>query len=111
MKQGGATDVPDSAAEVFGDRLDTARRYAELLADAGVQRGLIGPRETDRLWERHLLNCAAVGELIEPGERVVDIGSGAGLPGLPLLIARPDLTMTLVEPLLRRTQFLSLIHI
>lgn len=106
MKHGGAIEIPDGAAAVFGDRLDIARRYADLLADAGVERGLIGPREADRLWERHLLNCAVIGELLEPGERVVDIGSGAGLPGLALLIARPDLRVTLVEPLLRRTDFL-----
>ncbi|ORV39884.1 16S rRNA (guanine(527)-N(7))-methyltransferase RsmG [Mycobacterium conspicuum] len=97
---------PDAAAAVFGPRLDAARRYAELLAGAGVERGLLGPREVDRIWERHLLNSAAVSELLEPGERVVDIGSGAGLPGLPLAIARPDLDIVLLEPMLRRTDFL-----
>lgn len=97
---------PEAAAVIFAERLDAARRYAELLAGAGVERGLLGPREVDRIWERHLLNCAAVGELLERGERVVDIGSGAGLPGLPLAIARPDLRMVLVEPLLRRSEFL-----
>jgi 16S rRNA (guanine527-N7)-methyltransferase len=76
------------------------------LSSAGVERGLLGPREVSRIWERHLLNCAAIGELLDGGERVVDIGSGAGLPGLPLLIARPDLRMVLVEPLLRRSEFL-----
>lgn len=91
---------------IFGERLDAARRYADLLADAGVERGLLGPREADRLWERHLLNSAAVGELIGEGERVVDVGSGAGLPGVPLALARPDLTITLIEPLLRRSEFL-----
>lgn len=99
--------APEVAAQVFGDRLDLARRYAELLAGAGVERGLIGPREVDRIWERHVLNSAAVAELIEPDARVVDIGSGAGLPGLPLAIARPDLRVTLVEPMLRRTDFLT----
>lgn len=83
------------------------QRYAELLAGAGVERGLIGPREADRLWERHLLNCGVVGELLQIGERVVDIGSGAGLPGIPLAIARPDLDIVLLEPLLRRSQFLA----
>lgn len=97
---------PETAAAVFGDRLPIARRYAELLAGPGVERGLLGPREVDRIWERHLLNCAAVGELLHPGERVADIGSGAGLPGIPLAIARPDLRMVLVEPLLRRSDFL-----
>ena len=92
---------------MFGVRLELAEQYAELLASAGVIRGLIGPRETPRLWERHLLNCAVLGELIPTDSTVCDIGSGAGLPGLVLAIARPDLTVTLVEPLLRRTTFLD----
>lgn len=86
--------------------MDAAQRYAELLAGAGVERGLVGPREVDRIWERHLLNSAAIAELIEPNARIVDIGSGAGLPGIPLALARPDLHVTLVEPMLRRTEFL-----
>jgi 16S rRNA (guanine527-N7)-methyltransferase len=98
---------PPLAAAVFGDRLALASCYASWLAGAGVERGLVGPRETDRLWERHLLNCAAIGVLIPSGATVVDIGSGAGLPGLPLAIARPDLTVVLVESMLRRTTFLS----
>jgi 16S rRNA (guanine527-N7)-methyltransferase len=97
----------DAAAAIFGPRLDTARRYAELLAGAGVERGLLGPREVDRIWDRHLVNSAVVGELLDPGERVIDIGSGAGLPGIPLAIARPDLEIVLLEPLLRRSGFLS----
>jgi len=88
-------------------RLELAERYAALLATEGVVRGLIGPREGPRLWERHLLNCAVLGELVPTGSAVCDIGSGAGLPGLVLAIARPDLTVTLVEPLLRRTTFLQ----
>ncbi|MEU4320730.1 16S rRNA (guanine(527)-N(7))-methyltransferase RsmG [Nocardia fluminea] len=100
-------EPPAAAARVFGDRLDIARRYCAALATAGVERGLIGPREVPRLWERHILNCAVIGELIDEGTSVVDIGSGAGLPGIPLAIARPDLRITLVEPLLRRTVFLS----
>lgn len=107
VKHDGASAVPRAAIDVFGDRLELAARYAELLATAGVERGLIGPRETERLWERHVLNSAAVSELLEPGERVVDIGSGAGLPGIPLAIVRPDLAVTLIEPLLRRATFLS----
>ena len=95
------------AERIFGDRLDLAQRYHDSLASHGVERGLIGPREVPRLWERHLLNCAAIGELIGEGESVVDIGSGAGLPGIPLAIARPDLRVTLVEPLLRRTIYLA----
>ncbi len=83
-----------------------AQRYAEILAGAGVERGLIGPREVDRLWERHILNSAAIAELFETGERIADIGSGAGLPGIPLALARPDLRLTLIEPLLRRSDFL-----
>ncbi|WP_433523709.1 16S rRNA (guanine(527)-N(7))-methyltransferase RsmG [Nocardia pseudovaccinii] len=100
-------ESPAAAAVVFGDRLDLARRYCAALAAAGVERGLIGPREVPRLWDRHILNCAVVGELMAEGTTVVDIGSGAGLPGIPLAIARPDLRITLVEPLLRRTIFLS----
>jgi 16S rRNA (guanine527-N7)-methyltransferase len=106
----GAVDpspAPEAAATVFGPRLELARRYAETLADSGVARGLIGPREVNRLWDRHLLNSAAIGELLEPGEQVVDIGSGAGLPGIPLAIARPDLDIVLLEPLLRRSEFLN----
>ncbi|MGB0101858.1 MAG: 16S rRNA (guanine(527)-N(7))-methyltransferase RsmG [Nocardioides sp.] len=83
-----------------------AQRYAELLATEGVVRGLIGPREAPRLWDRHLINCAWLAELVPEGSTVCDVGSGAGLPGLVLAIARPDLQVTLVEPLLRRTTFL-----
>lgn len=100
-------EPPEIAAHVFGDRLDLAVRYASWLADAGVVRGLIGPREVGRLWDRHILNSAVIGDVIDEGARVVDIGSGAGLPGIPLAIARPDLTVELVEPLLRRTTFLT----
>lgn len=89
------------------DRVDAAVAYAERLATDGVVRGLIGPREAPRLWERHVLNCALLAPALPEGARVADIGSGAGLPGLVLAIARPDITITLVEPLLRRTTFLE----
>ena len=92
---------------MFGLRLPLAEQYAARLADDGVVRGLIGPREADRLWDRHLLNCAVVAELLPERATVADIGSGAGLPGLVLALVRPDITMTLVEPLLRRTTFLE----
>lgn len=92
---------------MFGDRFDDAVRYAELLAEAGVQRGLIGPREVPRLWERHLLNCAVLSEVVPEGVTVCDVGSGAGLPGIPLALVREDLKITLLEPLLRRTTFLT----
>ena len=106
VKQAEAPDPPPTAVAVFGNNLGRAQRYAELLAGAGVERGLIGPREVDRLWDRHLLNCAAVAELVDDGERLADVGSGAGLPGIPLALARPELRVTLVEPLLRRADFL-----
>lgn len=99
--------APDGAAAIFGERIDIAQRYAEWLAGPGVERGLLGPREVDRIWERHILNSVAIEELLETGERVVDVGSGAGLPGIPLAIARPDLEVVLLEPLLRRSEFLN----
>jgi 16S rRNA (guanine527-N7)-methyltransferase len=100
--------APAVARRVFPSaRLSLAERYAELLATDGVVRGLIGPREAPRLWDRHLVNCALLGELVPDDSTVCDIGSGAGLPGLVLAIARPDLSITLVEPLLRRTTFLE----
>jgi 16S rRNA (guanine527-N7)-methyltransferase len=106
VKHGEVSAAPDVADTLFGSRLPRVRRYADTLADAGVERGLIGPREVARLWDRHLLNSAAVAELIDEGARVADIGSGAGLPGIPLALARPDLRVTLIEPLLRRSEFL-----
>lgn len=115
VKRGGQSEraeqpraaVPRAAPDIFGPRLSVARQYAEILADVGVERGLLGPREVDRIWDRHLLNSVAIAELLEAGERIVDIGSGAGLPGIPLAIARPDLQITLLEPLLRRSEFLN----
>jgi 16S rRNA (guanine527-N7)-methyltransferase len=102
-----APSAPDVARRVFSDALPTAAAYATLLARDATVRGLIGPREVPRLWERHLLNCALVTDLVPEGASVCDIGSGAGLPGLVMAIRRPDLAVTLVEPLLRRTAFLD----
>ncbi len=103
----GVPSAPGVAASVFGDALPAAERYVARLATDGVTRGLIGPREVPRLWERHVLNSAAVAEAVPQGARVVDVGSGAGLPGIPLGLARPDLRLTLVEPMARRVEFLE----
>lgn len=99
--------VEHSASTLFGDRLALAQRYAEHLATSGVERGLVGPREASRVWERHVLNCAVVAELVPDGARVVDVGSGAGLPGIPLALSRPDLRIVLIEPLARRVEWLA----
>jgi 16S rRNA (guanine527-N7)-methyltransferase len=90
----------------FGAASERAIRYAELLVTIGIERGLIGPREADRIWSRHLFNSVAVAPLPATGVRVADIGSGAGLPGIPVALARPDLRITLVEPMARRVAFL-----
>jgi 16S rRNA (guanine527-N7)-methyltransferase len=95
------------AEVIFGDRLPLIERYAQWLADQGVVRGLLGPREINRIWDRHIINSALVSEFIPPGATVADLGSGAGLPGIPLALARPDVSVTLVEPLLRRMTFLT----
>ena len=107
VPRGTAPPPPPEAAVVFGDRLESATAYAAWLAGPGIERGLLGPREVGRLWARHLLNCAVVGDVVPDGAAVADLGSGAGLPGIPLALARPDLRMTLVEPLLRRSTFLT----
>jgi 16S rRNA (guanine527-N7)-methyltransferase len=96
-----------TAEQLFGARLPLAARYVDLLTEHGVLRGLIGPREVPRLWQRHILNSAVVAELIPVGATVVDVGSGAGLPGVSLAIARPDLTVTLLEPMARRVDWLT----
>ena len=101
-----AREPPPAALAVFGDRLPLVRRYAAHLVGSGVERGLVGPREASRVWERHLLNCAVVAELVPDGARVVDVGSGAGLPGIPLVLARPGISVVLVEPLARRVDWL-----
>lgn len=96
-----------AAVTVFGDRLDLARAFVGHLASSGIERGLLGPREVPRLWGRHVLNCAVVADLMDRGSTVVDVGSGAGLPGLAIAIARPDLHVHLVEPLERRVIWLT----
>lgn len=92
---------------MFGDRLPAATRFVEILADTGVSHGLIGPREVPRLWERHVLNCAVIEDAFPQGASLIDVGSGAGLPGVALAIVRPDLDIHLVEPMQRRTEWLS----
>jgi len=93
---------------VFGERAGLAVRYRDMLATRGIEWGLIGPREADRLWSRHILNSAAIASLVPQDARVVDVGSGAGLPGIPLALARPDLRVWLLDSLLRRVSFLEL---
>ena len=101
------TPPPHRAVEVFALSLPTIQRYVDSLSTVGVERGLIGPREVSRIWDRHILNCAAVLPRVPEGSTVADVGSGAGLPGLVWAIARPDLAITLIDPLLRRTVFLE----
>jgi 16S rRNA (guanine527-N7)-methyltransferase len=109
---GGAVDnglaIPGAAATVFGPALPTAVAFTRILATRGVERGLLGPREVPRLWDRHLLNCAVVAELIDGRQgTLLDIGSGAGLPGLVLAMVLPGLDVTLLEPMERRCRFLA----
>ncbi|GAA4351107.1 16S rRNA (guanine(527)-N(7))-methyltransferase RsmG [Angustibacter luteus] len=99
--------TPAVAGTVFADQLPLAEEFVGHLATTGVRHGLIGPREVPRLWERHVLNCAVISDLLPAGAAVIDIGSGAGLPGVCLAIRRPDLQVTLVEPLLRRVTWLT----
>jgi 16S rRNA (guanine527-N7)-methyltransferase len=107
VKHGESPPTPPEAEEAFGSSLETAERYTRILAGAGIERGLIGPSEVDRLWSRHVLNSAAVADLVSDGERVADVGSGAGLPGIPMALARPGAHVVLIEPLLRRADFLQ----
>ena len=102
-----APPAPPEARELFGPALGLAEQYAELLAGPGVQRGILGPREIPRLWDRHLMNCAAVAELVPHPCSLVDIGSGAGLPGIVLAMLLPDVQVVLLEPMLRRASFLE----
>lgn len=100
------TTVPEAARRVFGDRTDLAAAFVDMLQTHGVQRGLIGPREVERLWDRHVLNSAVVADVIPDSATVVDVGSGGGFPGIPLAVARGDLDVTLVEPMVRRVEWL-----
>jgi 16S rRNA (guanine527-N7)-methyltransferase len=104
-----AVAAPPQAATVFGDALPAAERFVAHLADTGISWGLVGPREVPRLWDRHVLNCAVLTDLMAADARVIDIGSGAGLPGLTIALRRPDLGVVLVEPLLRRARWLELV--
>jgi len=97
---------PIQAAAVFGDRIDLARGYAAALVRDSDLLGLLGPREMPRLWSRHILNSAVVAELVAPGKTVCDIGSGAGLPGIPMAIVLPETRFTLIEPMERRSDWL-----
>lgn len=91
----------------FPERTQEIRAYAQFLAGAGIERGLIGPREGERIWDRHIFNCLPVTQLLPQGASLFDIGSGAGLPGIVISLARPDLKVTLIEPLERRVEFLK----
>ncbi len=102
-----SVDELAAATIVFGAQLGLARGFVRHLSTSGIERGLLGPREVPRLWGRHVLNCAVVADLMDPGATVVDVGSGAGLPGLAIAIARPDLELHLVEPLERRVTWLN----
>jgi 16S rRNA (guanine527-N7)-methyltransferase len=101
------TQPADVARELYGPRFPLLNRYVDILVSTGVAWGLLGPREADRMWDRHILNSAALSGLIAAESAVADVGSGAGLPGIPLAVLRPDLRITLIEPLLRRSIFLT----
>lgn len=101
------TTAPEGAHRFFGERLPHAEEFARVLADTGVSHGLIGPREVPILWERHILNCAVIEDAFPHEARIIDVGSGAGLPGIALAIVRPDLDLHLVEPMQRRTEWLE----
>ena len=98
---------PASAAEIFGERIGQARGYFAALVRDGDLLGLLGPREMPKLWTRHILNSAVVAELVEPGKTVADVGSGAGLPGIPMALAQPKAHFTLIEPMERRSDWLK----
>lgn len=98
---------PSAAADIFGSQLDLARAYTDRLAKDSETFGLLGPRELPRIWGRHVINSALLSELVPVGSKVADIGSGAGLPGLPMAIAKPDAQFTLIEPMERRSNWLQ----
>ncbi|MFZ4117101.1 MAG: 16S rRNA (guanine(527)-N(7))-methyltransferase RsmG [Rhodoluna sp.] len=98
---------PEEALKVFGEHIGQARKFFELLVRDGDLLGLIGPRELPKLWSRHILNSAVVGELVEPGQLVADVGSGAGFPGIPMAILMPSTDFVLIEPMERRANWLS----
>jgi 16S rRNA (guanine527-N7)-methyltransferase len=98
---------PDTAEGIFGSQIGLARQYAQKLANDSDELGLLGPRELDKIWSRHILNSAVVAELVKPGELVADVGSGAGLPGIPMAIAAPDTDFVLIEPMDRRASWLQ----
>ncbi len=97
---------PAAAVAIFGEQIDQARYFAQTLANDSDELGLLGPREPDKLWSRHILNSAVVAELVRPGDKVADVGSGAGLPGIPMAIARPDAEFVLIEPMERRSSWM-----
>lgn len=99
--------TPPTAGELFGDELGRAEQYAAILATRGLEWGLMGPREASRIWDRHIINSLAIEGFVPTGASVIDVGSGAGLPGIPLALRRPDLAITLLEPLERRAHFLQ----
>ena len=99
--------VHELLGRYFPERQDEIQAFAEFLATAGIERGLIGPREGERIWDRHIFNCLPVTQLLPEGTTLFDIGSGAGLPGLVIALARPDIQVTLIEPLERRVEFLK----
>jgi 16S rRNA (guanine527-N7)-methyltransferase len=98
---------PEAAKAIFGPQIDLARAYAQKLAQDSDELGLLGPRELDKIWSRHILNSAVVAELVAPGELVADVGSGAGLPGIPMAIAAPETDFVLIEPMDRRASWLQ----
>ena len=104
---GGSVSRETLIEQYFPTRLPEIATYAHFLSTAGIERGLIGPREGERIWERHIFNCLPVTQLIPQGASLFDIGSGAGLPGIVIALARPDLRVTLIEPLGRRVAFLN----
>lgn len=96
----------ETVRNYYRESYELLKQYVDILADRGISWGLLGPREAERLWDRHILNCLSLADVIPEGLAVVDVGSGAGLPGIPLSIVRSDLDVTLLEPLKRRYEFL-----